>query len=476
MYGDPPDTIPWEGVEADETALFHDVEDEYDEYGRARTPRWRPSGFVEWFAVGQTLLPALLFLPGSQAYRFPIRTGAYAVSLCAFVVWWFDRGGQGRGKHPASGWIMLTLLWLGLMMLHPETAPLAGVAQVSLYFAILCPVFWAPVYVVNRASLMRALVVLLVCNGINSMVGVMQVYNPDRWMPRQLSSVYSLPGGDLALAASTFIGLNGRPMIRPPGLFDAPGAVAGAAMVATILGVIFCLEPIGWWKRLAALGFALAGMSALYLSHVRASFVMTLGMMVAYLALLAVQNQKKRAIGFGALGIGLVVVGLSVATALAGDSVAERFQTLLEDDPRELYYQSRGIQVKSALTELVDEFPVGAGLGRWGMLAFYFADNGPTSRALFAEVQPNAWMLDGGVPLVLLYGIVLLVTLIGDLVLIRSLADPEDRLVATIVVAANLGTIGLVFTFVPFGTAVGMQFWFLEGMLRGAMADRPRID
>jgi hypothetical protein len=71
---------------------------------------------------------------------------------------------------------------------------------------------------------------------------------------------------------------------------------------------------------------------------------------------------------------------------------------------------------------------------------------------------------------------VLLVTLIGDLVLIRSLADPEDRLVATIVVAANVGTIGLVFTFVPFGTAVGMQFWFLEGMLRGAMADRPRLD
>ena len=85
---------------------------------------------------------------------------------------------------------MLTLLWLGLMLLHPETAPLAGVAQLCLYFAILCPVFWATAYVFNRQRLIRALVVLLVCNGINSMVGVMQVYDPDRWMPRQLSSVY----------------------------------------------------------------------------------------------------------------------------------------------------------------------------------------------------------------------------------------------------------------------------------------------
>ena len=174
------------------------------------------------------------------------------------------------------------------------------------------------------------------------------------------------------------------------------------------------------------------------------------------------------------LSVGLVVVGLSVATTLGGDSVAERFQTLLEGDPRQLYYQSRGIQVESAMTELVDQYPFGAGLGRTGMLSYYFGDGGPASRGLFAEVQPNAWMLDGGVPLVALYGLVLIVTLFGDLNLIRSLADPEDRLVATIVVAANVGTIGLVFTFVPFGTAVGMQFWFLEGMLRGAMADRPR--
>ena len=151
--------------------------------------------------------------------------------------------------------------------------------------------------------------------------------------------------------------------------------------------------------------------------------------------------------------------------------------TLLEGDPRDLYYQSRGIQVESAMTELVDEYPIGAGLGRWGMLSYYFGDSGPgMTRGLFAEVQPNAWMLDGGVPLVFLYGLVLVVTLFGDLSLIRSLADPEDRLVATIVVAANVGTIGLVFTFIPFGTAVGMQFWFLEGMLRGAMADRPRFE
>jgi hypothetical protein len=474
MSANPPDTLDWDDREPEETGLFDDVRDEEIGDGPARKLGWMPSGFVEWFAVGQTLLPALLFLPGSQPYRLPIRTGAYAVSLVVFAIWWFDRGGRQRGRHPATGWIILTMVWLAMMTLHPDSGPVVGVAQVCLYFAILSPVFWASAYVTTRQRLVRALVVLLVCNGINSMVGVMQVYDPDRWMPRQLSSVYLGQGGEMILASSTFVGLNGRVMIRPPGLFDAAGAVAGAAMVATMLGLVFCLEPIAWWKRGVSLGFAMAGMSALYLSHVRAAFVMTLAMMAAYLALLIIQNQKTRVVAFGVFGVGLIVVGLSAATALGGESVAVRFQTLLEGDPRDLYYQSRGIQVKSAMTELVDEYPFGAGLGRWGMLSYYFGERGRQSRGLFAEVQPNAWMLDGGIPLVALYGLVLIVTLLGDLSLIRSLADPEDRLLATIVVAANVGTIGLVFTFVPFGTAVGMQFWFLEGMLRGAMADRPR--
>ena len=475
MHGNTPDAIDWNSLEPDETALFGDAEWDSAATGDD-TPRWRPSGFVEWFAVGLTLLPALLFVPGSQAYRLPIRTGAYAISLFAVTLWWFDRGGHQRVKHPASRWIGLVLLWVGLMTLHPETSPtLVGVAQFSLYFAIICPVFWARAFVVSRKQLVRALVVLLICNGINSAVGVMQVYDPDTWMPRQLSAVFLETGGDTLLAASTFTGPNGRQLIRPPGLFDSPGAVAGAGMVAAILGLVFCLEPIGLVKRGISLAFAMAGMLALYLSHVRAAFVITLVMMAAYLVMLAMQSQNKRAVGFGALGFGLVVFGLSLATILGGEGISERFMTLLEGDPRDLYYQSRGIQVESAMTELVDQYPLGAGLGRWGMLSYYFGDTGPRGRGLFAEVQPNAWMLDGGVPLVLLYGLALIATLFGDLRLVRSLADPEDRLVATIVVAANVGTIGLVFTFVPFGTAVGMQFWFLEGMLHGAMADRPRL-
>src|SRR5688572_7107965 len=126
MYGNAPDTFEWENPRhADEAGLF-EVRDDETGGEPVHDAGWMPSGFVEWFAVGQTLLPALLFLPGSQAYRLPIRTGAYAVSLIAFALWWFDRGGRQRGRHPATSWIVLTMIWLALMLMHPDTGGLAG--------------------------------------------------------------------------------------------------------------------------------------------------------------------------------------------------------------------------------------------------------------------------------------------------------------------------------------------------------------
>ena len=42
-----------------------------------------PFGFAEVFIISQTALPALLYLPGSQAFRLPIRFGAFGISLAA---------------------------------------------------------------------------------------------------------------------------------------------------------------------------------------------------------------------------------------------------------------------------------------------------------------------------------------------------------------------------------------------------------
>ena len=176
------------------------------------------------------------------------------------------------------------------------------------------------------------------------------------------------------------------------------------------------------------------------------------------------------------LAVGLVVFGLSIATMLGGESISTRFSTLVAEDPRELYYKSRGQSVEYAFNNLLVEYPLGAGLARWGMMNYYFGDPRQLDApAVFAEVQPNAWLLDGGLFLLVFYGIALITTAVYDLKLVRTLANREDRLWASAVIAANFGTLALVFSFVPFGTAAGMQFWFLEGGLHGAMAKRPRV-
>src|SRR5262249_10221352 len=143
-------------------------------------------------------------------------------------------------KHPADRWLSLVLLVLFAMILHPDTDNLAAaIAQVALYVAVFSPIYWVPAFVTSRRRLIRVLAILLICNGLNSVVGVLQVYDPDRWMPAEFSSTFAYNPN--LLRASTYIGPNGRRIIRPPGLFDTPGAVCGAGTVAALLGLIFGL-------------------------------------------------------------------------------------------------------------------------------------------------------------------------------------------------------------------------------------------
>lgn len=479
-----PDTIDWESLGSlapstpGQDALTAAVpaspgsqEAPASESAAAHRERPWPSGFVEWFAVAQTAIPALLFLPGSQALRLPIRVGVYGLALAGIGLWWF-RGAPRVARHPAQGWLWLMTLWLSVMIFHPLTSSTSGgVAQVALYVSIYGALVWVPPAVDDRRGLVRILAILLVCNGLNALVGVLQVYDPARWMPPELSFAFTQNRN--ALDGATYVGAHGQRIVRPPGLFDTPGAVCGPGTVAALLGLIFALEPFVWWKRAGALVLSGLGLAAIYLSHVRANLVITLGMMAVYCALLVVQRRPTRASLFAALCAGVLVAAFLGSSLLGGESIAKRFSSLLADDPRAVYYQNRGQQLAVGFGELSSDYPLGAGLARWGMMRAYFADpSNLDSTALWAEIQPTAWVIDGGLVLVALYGAALVAAALYQWRLVRLLRDPDDRIWTAAVIAANAGTIALVFSFVPFNTQVGLQFWFLEGALHGAMASR----
>src|SRR5258708_37760216 len=84
-----------------------------------------PGGSAEIFIISQTALPALLYLPGSQAVRLPIRFSAFAISLAAFAWDQVESTTQApRSKMPP--WVASIMSLLAVMLFQPETSSLVG--------------------------------------------------------------------------------------------------------------------------------------------------------------------------------------------------------------------------------------------------------------------------------------------------------------------------------------------------------------
>ena len=252
-------------------------------------------------------------------------------------------------------------------------------------------------------QLARLLWILLLCSGANAVVGVLQVYDPG---PLAAGGVLAHRDRERRrrMGAVTYIGAHGQRIVRPPGLFDTPGAVAGPAMFAALLGLVFAVSAIPVWKRALSLGVAGAGLAAIYLSQVRVSLVATVVMMA---------RLRRRRVAPGTRGARHAVRdpgrrhrrGRSVARGRARrrrDHRARHDAVRRRSDHR-LPGRARHAADAARSCDLLFQYPLGAGLGRWGMAAGYFGSANPNSAAIWAEIQFTGWMIDGGVLMIALY-------------------------------------------------------------------------
>ena len=425
-----------------------------------------PWGFAEVFVISQTALPALLYLPGTQPFRLPIRVSAFAISLAAFGWWFIENKSRDRASR-AQSWIVAIMGLLLVMMFHPLTASMVGgFAHIAVYFAVMAPLFWAPMFVDSPERLARLLWILLICCGVNSLVGVLQVYDPGRWMPKEFSR-FITENADMGLGPVTYIGAHGERLVRPPGLFDTPGAVAGPGMSAGLLGLVFATSAVALWKRGLSLALALCGFAAIYLSQVRISLVIVAVMLAVYGSVTFRQRRFARVTQFGLLAGGTVVGAFLLALTLGGPSIQERVMTLFASDPISVYHNARGVQLDITFRDLLYQYPFGAGLARWGMAAAYFQRTNLDSPPLWAEIQFTSWMIDGGILLMVLYIGVIVVTTLAQWRLATWQGNSRLATCAAVVMSANLGVAALIFTFTPFNTQIGIQYWFLAGALHG---------
>ncbi len=217
-----------------------------------------------------------------------------------------------------------------------------------------------------------------------------------------------------------------------------------------------------------ALVAAGCGAAAIYLSEVRVSLVVLALMMAAYAGVLSMQRRTQRAFTFATFAGVMIVAAFALALTLGGDTIAERTFTLFAQDPVSLYSSSRGNQLVYAYDDLITTYPLGAGLGRWGMIAGYFGAAHP----LWAEIQISGWSIDGGIPLLVASVGGLIVTLLAQWKIAKSDPNPKTRACAAIGLAANLGTAALIVSFTPFVTQIGLQFWFLSGAIQGIATQR----
>jgi hypothetical protein len=426
--------------------------------------RW---GWVEIFLVIQLLWGAALFIPGAQAYRAPVRATPYLVSAAALV--YYFRAPTGEPLHTSAKWMLASFGLLSVSLLHATTHSMAGVAQIVFQISIAAPIFWMARAVRSDARVLRMVWLLFAASFISSALGILQVYYPNTFLPPEFSSL-GLEKNPEIISSLTYRGADGREIIRPPGLSDMPGGAAASAMVTVTLGLALAFrQGLGAMWRAGCVAAATIGMTALLLTQVRSLTLAAAASLCVFAALRFRQGRAGDALASLGVGAALVTGAAVWAVAVGGDALVNRFSGLVNDGVIHTFREHRGAYLTYTVSELLYEFPFGAGLGRWGMMHVYFGD--PTlwqAPPIHVEIQPTGWLLDGGVLLwVAMGGALVMAIRTTYLVAVHATGMLQDA--ATAIVCLQLTVLCLCLTGPVFNTQLGIQFWAVSGAVIGPL-------
>jgi hypothetical protein len=428
-------------------------------------------GWLEWFLIAQTFIPAMLFLPGISSIRFVIRVASFAFAL--FVWFMIIQSGKARsGSHsfPASNWLKLTIGVLLLLIFHwNSNSPQSAFAQVVLYVAVFSPAFWAASALKTSKQLGRLMTIMLICNGLSALVGLGQVFRPQTFNPPFIPGVTDsdVAVGEGSASVLSYKDDYGRTIVRPCGLSDMAGSAAAAGAAAALIGLAYSLRPIGTLKRLICLGLAFCGVAVIYYSQVRQMLVMLILCLLVLMAIFSAQRSYRYAMVIGTLGAVMIVGALSWVMATSGMVVVERFLGLANENFTESYGKSRGGYVQAALTVVVWDNPVGVGLGWWGTIYGTLGDKSKPN-PYWIEVMISAWVYDGGFPFLILYVGAIAVAMLDTLRIALRAKDSALKFWAAVVFASNLSVLATCFSYVTFVATIGMQFWLLSAVVHAA--------
>ena len=433
------------------------------------TPRTQGGFWILLFVLGLVVCQILLLFEAAQPLRFFIRVGVFAASLSYLS---FTLLSRPKSKpHPALTLALAVLAILALSFFYPKPESTAsGIAHALLYLAILAPLFWVPSLGVDLAVLRMLVFVLWGFHTLSSIFGVLQVFFPGSFQS-QISAVLESQGEDY-VQSLRFALASGQEVFRPMGLTDTPGGAAASGLHAIIFGFGLMLTARNPLFRFLCVAGMLIGMACIAFSQVRVMLVLAV-IFLAALSFLTLALIFARRIRLGTflkvLFIAtLISVGaLTWAIRVGGESVKSRLSTLIEEKPTSVYYKERGYFLEETVKEYLPKYPLGAGLGRWGMMARYFGAEDP----LWAEIQITGWLFDGGIPLVVVYLSMLLLAMLVSLRIARSRGFPgasELRIWGSLIFAYDVGILAATFVAPVFIGQGGLEFWLFNASLHSA--------
>jgi hypothetical protein len=432
--------------------------------GQSRALDDRATAYLLAFIVLQITCQVALFVPGLGAFRSLSRVVAYATSLALLVVV------PGRGTpHPAYVWAVASVAIVALGLFHPNTSPLAGLAQTGMYLAVLAPLFWVTRLPVTAAALRRVLLLLWAFHTTSAVFGVVQVYYPGRFHPN-VSQVVTGMG-------TYFEGLkitlsNGSRVWRPMGLTDVPGGAATGGLYALLFGIGFFLSSPRPLARLTAVGSMTVGLFCIYLSQTRSILVMAAVCVLTFAGVALRRGDVGRLFLVTAVVPAVFVVSFAWAALVGGEAVTNRVGTLAAGPAGQVYYKNRGIFLEYTVRELLPRYPLGAGVGRWGMMHYYFGTGAAAPKDdVYAEIQWTGWLLDGGVPLVVTYSLALAAAVAAAYRITLARSPGALTTWAAVILAYDLGAVAITFNSPLFMSQMGVEFWLLNACLFVAARD-----
>ena len=162
---------------------------------------------------------------------------------------------------------------------------------------------------------------------LSAAVGVLQVYYPDWFLPPEFSALARSLNPAIVDALS-YVGPDGRSIIRPPGLSDLPGGAAVAGLTTVVLGIAYLgARGPSQARQDLSVGAVAVGMTALYLTQVRSLTVMAAFGCAGVGGSLRLRQAPILQGGWIASRRRLVAASFVWAAAIGGKTIEDRFSS-----------------------------------------------------------------------------------------------------------------------------------------------------